>query len=197
MNLSTFRTISRPSSLFQSSFTLPKPASAPSRAQKPQTASPFSTTATLQKRSRGGKNATDPRITAIRYHLSHPLTPRPLHFSRLRYLRHWTIHRAWLLFLRKRRRAEELDLERQYMSMRAACEHLRLLDSEGNRVSEAEAGGQGPDAGTLGVRGREVGRLYRAAMVKRGVWGSVPIEYARVQTDFPGREGWNHGWSRN
>jgi large subunit ribosomal protein L40 len=34
-------------------------------------------------------------------------------------------------------------------------------------------------------------------MIKRGVWGSVPVEYARVQTDFPGREGWNHGWTRN
>jgi large subunit ribosomal protein L40 len=102
-----------------------------------------------------------------------------------------------MLFLRKRRRAEELDLERQYMSMRAACEHLRLLDSNGNKVSEAEAGGQGPDAGRLGVKGKEVGRLYRAAMVKRGVWGSVPVEYARCQTDFPAREGWNHAWTRN
>jgi large subunit ribosomal protein L40 len=134
---------------------------------------------------------------SIRYHLSHPLTPRPLHFSRNRFLRHWTIHRAWMLFLRKRRAAEERELERQYMSMRAACEHLRLLDAHGNRVSEEEAGGQGPDAGRLGVKGREVGRLYRSAMIKRGVWGSVPVEYARLQTDFPGREGWNHGWTRN
>ena len=132
----------------------------------------------------------------IRYHLNHPLTPRPLHFSRTRSLRHWTIHRAWLLFLRKRRWAEERDLERQYESMRAACEHLRLLDDAGNKVSEEEGGGQGPDAGRLGVKGREVGRLYRGAMLKRGVWGSVPIEYSRVQTDFPGREGWNHGWTR-
>lgn len=83
------------------------------------------------------------------------------------------------------------------MSMRAACEHLRLMDSNGNLVSEAEAGGQGADAGTLGVKGKEVGRLYRAAMLKRGVWGSVPVEYARAQVDFPAREGWNHGWTRN
>lgn len=141
--------------------------------------------------------ANQPFKAAIRYHLSHPLTPRPLHFSRLRYLRHWTIHRAWMLFLRKRRRAEELDLERQYNSMRDACEHLRLLDSNGNRVSPEEAGGQGADSGKLGVRGKEVGRLYRAAMLKRGVWGSVPVEYARVQTDFPARDGWNHGWTRD
>ncbi|KAF2025935.1 hypothetical protein EK21DRAFT_75218 [Setomelanomma holmii] len=158
--------------------------------------SPFSSTSRMQKRAKKG-GGQDPRITSIRYHLSHPLTPRPLHFSRTRSLRHWTIHRAWLLFLRKRRAAEKLELERQYMSMRSACEHLRLMDSYGNKVSEAEAGGQGPDAGTLGSKGREVGRLYRSAMIKRGVWGSVPVEYAKLQTDFPGREGWNHGWTRN
>ena len=102
-----------------------------------------------------------------------------------------------MLFLRKRRWAEERELERQYMSMRTACEHLRLMDSNGNKVSEEEAGGQGPDAGRLGVRGREVGRLYRSAMIKRGIWGSVPVEYARVQTDYPSRQGWNHEWTRN
>jgi large subunit ribosomal protein L40 len=80
--------------------------------------------------------------------------------------------------------------------MRDACEHLRLLDENGMRVSATEAGGRGADAGTLGVRGKEVGRLYRGAMNKRGVWGSVPVEYARAQVDFPGREGWNHGWTR-
>ncbi|KAF2687038.1 hypothetical protein K458DRAFT_440941 [Lentithecium fluviatile CBS 122367] len=195
MNLSAFRPV-----LWPSRFPISAAAhcNAPSiRTPVPATTSPFSSTARLLKRKKGGKNVTDPRVTAIRYHLQHPLTPRPLHFSRNRYLRHWTIHRAWLLFLRKRRRAEELELERQYMAMRAACEHLRLMDSNGNQVSEAEAGGQGPDAGTLGPKGKEVGRLYRAAMVKRGVWGSVPIEYARIQTDFPPREGWNHGWTRN
>lgn len=83
------------------------------------------------------------------------------------------------------------------MSMRSACEHLRLMDINGNKVSEEEAGGQGPDAGRLGVRGREVGRLYRSAMIKRGIWGSVPIEYARVQTDYPSRQAWNHEWTRN
>jgi large subunit ribosomal protein L40 len=101
-----------------------------------------------------------------------------------------------MLFLRNRRAAEERDLERQYDSMRAACEHLRLLDENGIQVSEAEAGGSGPDAGRLGVKGKEVGRLYRGAMNKRGVWGSVPVEYARGQVDFPAREGWNHGWTR-
>lgn len=134
---------------------------------------------------------------SIRYHLSHALTPRPLHFSRTRHLRHWTIHRAWLLFLRKQRLSQQLCLERQYQSMRSACEHLRCMDNHGNRVKEEEAGGQGPDPGTLGVRGGDVGRLYRSAMVKRGVWGSVPVEYGRIQTEFPGRDGWNGGWSRS
>lgn len=101
-----------------------------------------------------------------------------------------------MLFLRKRRWAEERELERQYESMRAACEHLRLLDNNGIRVSESEAGGRGADAGTLGVKGRDVGRLYRGAMNKRGIWGSVPVEYARGQVDFPSRDGWNHGWTR-
>ncbi|KAF1920957.1 hypothetical protein BDU57DRAFT_509465 [Ampelomyces quisqualis] len=196
MNLSILRPIFRP---FAKTNRIPsalqRNAQCPQQ-RIPTSTSPFSSTAQLQKRNKKGP-VIDPRITSIRYHLYHPLTPRPLHFSRNRSLRHWTIHRAWMLFLRKRRAAEALELERQYMSMRAACEHLRLMDSNGNRVSEAEAGGQGADPGTLGVKGRDVGRLYRSAMIKRGVWGSVPIEYAKLQTDFPSQEGWNHEWTRN
>ncbi|KAH6616699.1 hypothetical protein C7974DRAFT_402282 [Boeremia exigua] len=193
MNLSTLRPVFRPFSAAASLFRTPATQCAATRT--PATTSPFSSTARLEKRQKGP--GIDPRITNIRYHLSHPLTPRPLHFSRNRFLRHWTIHRAWMLFLRKRRWAEERELERQYMSMRAACEHLRLMDSNGNQVGEEEAGGQGPDAGRLGVRGRDVGRLYRSAMIKRGIWGSVPVEYARVQTEYPSRQGWNHEWTRN
>ena len=59
-----------------------------------------------------GKPKKDPRITLIRYHLQHPKTPRPLRFSRMRALRHWTIHRAWMLFRRKKAAAEELELQR-------------------------------------------------------------------------------------
>jgi len=44
--------------------------------------------------------------------------------------------------------------------------------------------------------GRDEGRLYRNAMHKAGVWQGVPIEYARTQTEFPPREGWNHAWTR-
>lgn len=31
---------------------------------------------------------------------------------------------------------------------------------------------------------------------ERDVWEGVPIEYARIQTESPPREGWNHGWTR-
>ncbi|KAF2107893.1 hypothetical protein BDV96DRAFT_588344 [Lophiotrema nucula] len=215
MNLSTFsRPALRPANC--SAFRVPSalrqnatPFQKPRIHRAGARAADFSSTAQMMKR-KDARNVVDPRITNIRYHLSHPLTPRPLRFSRTRALRHWTIHRAWLLFLRKRRRAQELDLERQYMSMRSACEALRLLDESGNTVSPAEAGGFGPDPGTLGMRGKEVGRLYRQTMSKKGLvglglevggggksWaGGVPIEYARLQTDFPSREGWNHGWTR-
>ena len=45
--------------------------------------------------------------------------------------------------------------------------------------------------------GKEMGRLYRIAMQKKGVWDGVPIEYARLQTESPGRDGgWNHEWTR-
>lgn len=54
----------------------------------------------------------DARITMIRYHLQHPKTPRPLRFSRMRSLRHWTIHRAWMLFRRQKMAEEELELQR-------------------------------------------------------------------------------------
>ncbi|CAN9107052.1 unnamed protein product [Alternaria alternata] len=199
MNLSIFRPVFRPYKATppsQSTNIWQRTAQQTCRQPpKPQRAT-FSTTPCLQKRSKKGPG-NDPRITNIRYHLSHPLTPRPLHFSRNRSLRHWTIHRAWLLFLRKRRWAEERELERQYMAMRSACEHLRLMDNNGNLVKQDEAGGQGADPSRLGSKGREVGRLYRSAMLKRGVWGSVPVEYGRVQTDFPPREGWNHAWARN
>lgn len=65
--------------------------------------------------SRGSKNqptAKDPRIALIRYHLQHSKTPRPLRFSRMRALRHWTIHRAWQLNRRKRLDQEEIELHR-------------------------------------------------------------------------------------
>lgn len=84
------------------------------------------------------------------------------------------------------RTQHERDLERQYQSMREACEALRLMDSDANIVREGDATAQG----------KHVGRLYRIAMMKNDIWGGVPIEYARIQTDSPSTEGWNHGWTR-
>ncbi|KAF2843622.1 hypothetical protein M501DRAFT_994609 [Patellaria atrata CBS 101060] len=175
--------------------------SSPSTAPTTQT-SPFSTSPVLGRKK--GTVKKDSRITLIRYFLYHPLTPRPLRFSRLRALRHWTIMRAWRLYRSRERDFQERELERQYNSMREACEALRLMDEAGNDVTVAEAeavaaGNQGDETSGVKVkskRGKEIGRLYRVAMEKKDVWDNVPIEYARAQTDFPSREGWNHGWTR-
>jgi large subunit ribosomal protein L40 len=82
-----------------------------------------------------------------------------------------------MLARRKRKEVEETELQRMYQCMAAACEELRLLDSPGTK---------------------DAGRLYRIAMEKKRVFrhGGVPIEYARAQTETPGREPWNHGWMR-
>ncbi|KAK2879494.1 hypothetical protein FQN49_000826 [Arthroderma sp. PD_2] len=129
---------------------------------------PFSSTSLLQARKTPSK--IDKRITLIRYFLNHPLTPRPLRFSRNRYLRHWTIHRAWQLYRAKQRKAHELELERQWASMKDACEELRTGVGDG-------------------------GKLFRTSMNKRGVFSDgVPIEYGRLQTDSPSKFGWDYDW---
>ncbi|RAL15556.1 mitochondrial 54S ribosomal protein mL40 [Aspergillus homomorphus CBS 101889] len=131
----------------------------------------FSTTSALSKR-KGGYQRPDRRITMIRYFLHHPLTPRPLRFSRNRFLRHWTIHRAWHLFQAQQRRAHHLELERQWHAMRAACEELRTGAGDG-------------------------GKLFRKSMIKTGIFKDLfPIEYGRLQTESPSSEGWNHDWKR-
>ena len=90
-----------------------------------------------------------------------------------------------MLYRDQQRRAHELELERQYNAMRAACEELRVGVGDG-------------------------GRLYRQAMVRKGIFGGkaqteggilggnggIPIEYARTQTDGPPRNGWDEGWTR-
>jgi large subunit ribosomal protein L40 len=67
--------------------------------------------------------------------------------------------------------AKQLELQQQYNAMRAACEELRVGAGDG-------------------------GRLFRMAMNKRGVWGGMPVEYGRIQTEWPRREGWDHEWTR-
>lgn len=66
----------------------------------------------LNPKNKSKRIKKDPRITMIRYHLQHPKTPRPLRLSRMRSLRHWTIHRAWMLFRRQKGAEEELELQR-------------------------------------------------------------------------------------
>ncbi|OAP59375.1 hypothetical protein AYL99_06673 [Fonsecaea erecta] len=122
----------------------------------------------------------------IRFFLHHPttLTPRPLRFSRNRYLRHWTIARAWNLYRHNLKKSRELELERQYNAMRDANEELRVGAGDG-------------------------GRLFRKAQMKTGVWGiggpatgtsgasgpggrakgGVPIEYARGLVEWVGSTG--------
>ncbi|KAI7198197.1 hypothetical protein KC365_g19231, partial [Hortaea werneckii] len=108
-----------------------------------------------------------------------------------RSLRHWTIHRAWRLYQSQLHTARERELERQYNSMASACEALRLIDNHGLTTEE-----RGQLGAADGEPGKEMGRLFRIAMRKDDVWDGVPIEYARIQTETPPREGFNEGWTR-
>ncbi|KAK7942573.1 mitochondrial 54S ribosomal protein mL40 [Apiospora aurea] len=144
------------------SFTSPAPAKADKSSKK--------------KRKKGKGDEPDPRIQNLK--VSNPRkVPAPLRFARNRALRHWTIHRAWLLFQRKEREREEKELARLYQSMHAACEELRQTSGPGTQ---------------------DEGYLYRVAMEKKGVFKhhNFPIEYARPQVETPAREPWNHGWTR-
>ncbi|KAF5600546.1 RING finger domain-containing protein [Fusarium pseudoanthophilum] len=117
------------------------------------------------------------RIRTLRQNMFSPAPP-PLRMARLRYLRHWTIHRAWQLFRRQQHLATEQERSRIFSGMYNACEELRKTAGPGNR---------------------DEGYLYRVAMEKKGVWGldAIPIEYARYQTDHPAKNAWNHEWKRN
>jgi len=94
--------------------------------------------------------------------------------------------------------------------MREACEALRNTGEDGLSVVGAGVGTE-KKLGDGGVKvagvamheveaaaraQKEVGKLYRVAMMKGGVWDRVPIEYARAQTETPARAGWDHGWTR-
>ncbi|KAI1480006.1 hypothetical protein F4774DRAFT_409517 [Daldinia eschscholtzii] len=130
-----------------------------------------------RKKRKGAKGeGPDPRIVNLKMSMPRAV-PAPLRFARNRALRHWTIHRAWLLYQRKERDRRSHELERMYQSMHNACEELRKTSGPGTR---------------------DEGYLYRVAMEKKGLYGhkSIPIEYARPQTETPAREPWNHGWTR-
>lgn len=53
----------------------------------------------------------DPRINNLKLSMPRKV-PAPLRFGRNRHLRHWTIHRAWLLWQRQEREREENELMR-------------------------------------------------------------------------------------
>lgn len=91
--------------------------------------------------------------------------------------------------------------------MRDACEALRLTGEDGLSITEPgravpPAGVRDPkekegmDVENAAKTQKEVGKLYRIAMMKGGVWDGVPIEYARAQTETPPRAGWDHAWTR-
>ncbi|CAI6087473.1 hypothetical protein V2G26_009848 [Clonostachys chloroleuca] len=153
----------------------------------------LSTTTTLlskaAKRAKAAKIGTTPRrnkghqrsefyarVKILKQNLFSPAPP-PLRMARLRHLRHWTIHRAWLLFRRQQKEATHRERVRMNAGMFNACEELRKVAGPGDRSE---------------------GYLYRVAMEKKGVWGlnAVPIEYARFQTDSPATTAWNHDWKR-
>ncbi|KUI68667.1 hypothetical protein VM1G_03656 [Cytospora mali] len=102
----------------------------------------------------------------------------PLRMARNRWLRHWTIHRAWNLFRRKEEEAAEREMMRMQQSMAHACEVLRNMGGPGTRPE---------------------GWLFRKAMEKKGIWGNdaIPIEYARPMVETPGHKPWNHEWKRS
>ncbi|OQU95540.1 hypothetical protein CLAIMM_01726 [Cladophialophora immunda] len=148
----------------------------------------FSTSA-AQYAKKKGSGRPDRRITLIRYFLHHPttLTPRPLRFSRNRYLRHWTIARAWNLYRHNLKKSRELELERQYNAMRDANEELRVGAGDGGRLfRKAQTktgiwgiGGPGTGAGIPGASSGSGGRAR----------GGVPIEYARGLVEWVGSTG--------
>lgn len=63
------------------------------------------------KRKGKGGDLPDPRIRNLKVSTPRKV-PAPLRFGRNRHLRHWTIHRAWMLWLRKEREREERELMR-------------------------------------------------------------------------------------
>jgi large subunit ribosomal protein L40 len=85
-----------------------------------------------------------------------------------------------MLARRKKLESEEGELQRMYQNMHSTMEVLRTMDDvDGEKT------------------GKDAGRLYRLALEKKGIFRQgVPVEYARLQTDTPGREAWDHSWTR-
>ncbi|KAH7310485.1 hypothetical protein B0I35DRAFT_411994 [Stachybotrys elegans] len=128
-----------------------------------------------KKNRQAPKSEAYERVKLLKRNMFSPAPP-PLRMARQRHLRHWTIHRAWQLFRRQQREAIHAERQRMHLGMYRACEELRKTFTPG----------------------RGEGYLYRVAMEKKGVYGlgDIPIEYARMQTEYPPKEPWNHGWKR-
>ncbi|KAM3502455.1 hypothetical protein MY10362_004837 [Beauveria mimosiformis] len=116
------------------------------------------------------------KVRTLKQNMFSPAPP-PLRMGRQRHLRHWTIHRAWQLFRRQQHEAQHKERSRMQAGMWNACEALRTVNGPGDRGE---------------------GYLYRVAMDKEGLWDghAIPIEYARMQTETPAVEAWNHEWKR-
>lgn len=99
--------------------TTPSGSSSPAQWRHQSRSFHMTTSTQAKKGSKGGKkkkrkgrgNLPDPRIKNIKSSMSRAV-PAPLRFARNRALRHWTIHRAWLLYQRKERERQAHELER-------------------------------------------------------------------------------------
>ncbi|MCJ1329709.1 hypothetical protein MMC10_006389 [Thelotrema lepadinum] len=179
---------------------LPRPRAtlAPAKMLPKNQSSPFTTSHPLAERKGKGGPRPDRRVTMIRYTLHHPTRhmPRPLRFSRLRHLRHWTITRAWSLFRASSQKSHLASLEKQYNSMRAACEDLRVNCGEyGERLYRQAMNKKGTFGGRSDLP-LVMGGAGERGRVERGREGGVPVEYARGLVDTLGRGGWDGGWTR-
>ncbi|KAL9051273.1 MAG: hypothetical protein Q9162_006116 [Coniocarpon cinnabarinum] len=94
---------------------------------------------------------------------------------------------------------------RTYLRKKDGTLYAADMMSEEERAKEAQGRGRGRpkeveelkiDVGAAAERQKDVGRLFRIAMEKKGVFQGVPIEYTRIQTDTPPRNGWDHDWKR-
>jgi large subunit ribosomal protein L40 len=139
----------------------------------------------------------------IRYSLYHyaKIAPKPLNLSRSRALRHWTIQRAWNIYTSKKREEQQLELERQWNAMRAACEELRTGVGDGGRLYRQAMSKKGVWGGRsdLGLLETEAGTKMptgEGGRVEKGREAGIPIEYGRGLTDYPPRNGFDESWTR-
>lgn len=144
----------------------------------PKKLDPAAARALARKRKQQAAQKLDPKVAGLMKVLyASSQVAAPLRMARQRHLRHWVVHRAWMLHRRARDGEREREMMRMQQSMASACEVLRNLEGPGSRPA---------------------GWLYRMAMRKEGVWreNAVPIEYARPLVETPGPRPWNHEWKR-